>query len=106
MNKYLVFATSLLLISAIQNPEGKRTDYYMMKNNHLLHFLSTGEVETVMTNATLANGTVLSANGEMAGKKAGKKKLDNGDCIDLDGVLQSCSTLDSLLSQKIRSKDK
>jgi len=82
------------------------TDYYMMKNNHLIHFLGTGEVETVMTNATLANGTVLSSKGEMVGKKAAKQKLENGECIDVDGALKSCATLDSLLTEKIRSKEK
>src|SRR6187431_2536807 len=86
--------------------KSKNVEYYMMKNNHVLHFLSTGEVETVMTNATLANGIVLSANGEMAGKKASKKKLENGECIDVDGSLTSCAVLDSLLTEKIRSNEK
>ena len=98
-------AASLFLISvSAQDPNGKKSDYYMMKNNHVLHFLSTGEVETVMSNATLANGTVLTAKGEMTGKKSAKKQLENGECIDVDGTLQPCAVLDSLLTAKIKSK--
>jgi hypothetical protein len=52
----------------------------------------------------LANGTVLSANGEMAGKKAAKKKLENGECIDVEGMMQPCARLDSVLTEKIKRK--
>lgn len=80
------------------------TEYYMMKNNHLLHYLSTGEVETVMSNATLSNGTVLSSKGEMVGKKAAKQKLEDGECVDVEGTLRPCTLLDSMLTEKIRAK--
>ena len=102
-----IFSTTLAMA---QQPSSdlpnRNTEYYMMKNNHLLHFLSTGEVETVMSNATLSNGIVLTSKGDMAGKKAAKQKLENGECIDVDGALKSCAILDSLLSAKIKSNDK
>jgi hypothetical protein len=108
MKKYLALSGLLLVTSVMsQEPQGKKSsDYYMMKNNHVLHFLSTGEVETVMSNATLANGIVISANGEMAGKNSIKNKLENGECIDVDGVMQPCSMLDSILTRNVRSKEK
>jgi len=108
MKKYLVLTGLVIFTSGMsQDPPGKKAaDYYMMKNNHVLHFLSTGEVETVMTNATLANGIVISANGDMAGKKSVKQKLENGECIDVEGIMQPCSMLDSILTGNVKSKDK
>jgi len=38
MKKYLAMAITLLLGAALaQDQNGKKTDYYMMKNNHVLH---------------------------------------------------------------------
>jgi hypothetical protein len=107
----LVLSIFLNNLAIAQQPVADKSsdgnpEYYMMKNNHLLHFLNTGEVETVMSNATLSNGIVLTAKGEMAGKKAAKQKLVNGECIDIDGTLKSCAMLDSLLTKKIKSKNK
>lgn len=107
MKKNLVLVISFLFISALaQDPQSKKTDYYMMKNNHVLHFLSTGEVETVMTNATLSGGTVLNSKGEVTMKGGSRKKINNGECIDAEGMVQPCNYLDSLLSAKIQSKEK
>ena len=100
----ILFFNAAVAQQAATEIKSASTEYYMMKNNHLLHFLSTGEVETVMSNATLANGTVLSAKGEMVGKKAAKQKLENGECINVDGVLRPCALLDSMLTEKIRMK--
>jgi len=99
-----ILFSSIAFAQQSSSDKAGSTDYYMMKNNHLIHFLNTGEVETVMSNATLANGTVLSANGEMAGKKAAKKKLENGECIDVEGMMQPCARLDSVLTEKIKRK--
>jgi hypothetical protein len=103
---FLLIILSINVAYAQQSAENKSasTDYYMMKNDHLLHFLGTGEVETVMSNATLSNGTVLTSKGEMVGKKAVKQKLENGECIDVLGMMRSCAELDSALTEKIRMK--
>jgi hypothetical protein len=80
-------------------------DYYMLKNNSLIHYLATGEAETVLDNATLSNGTVVTAAGKMLTKSGTKSQLVNGECIDAAGALKSCEVLDARVKKKLEEKD-
>ena len=111
MKKYLLLSGIFILIQVhAQEPaqksaaHAKDADYYMMKNNNLIHFLATGEVETVMNTATLSNGTVISSKGEIVSKQGEKIKLANGECINADGKREGCAMLDSMLTKQVKPK--
>src|SRR6478735_7715064 len=76
MKKYFFLSLLFPAISVVAQPAAgyksadvKSADYYMMKNDNVIHFLSTGEAETVMTNATLLNGTIITSSGDVVTKK-------------------------------------
>lgn len=113
MKKYLVLTGILLsTLANAQNsnpPAGKRQskdlDYYMLKNDKVIHYLATGEVETILTNATLLNGTVITSSGEIVAKNGTRTKLASGDCVNADGTKEDCASLDSLVKIKTKAKN-
>ena len=91
--------------SSLTKSQNKDVDYYMMKNNALIHFLATGEAETIIASATLADGVTVTGSGEVVNRDGSKRKLNNGECIDAHGVTRSCESLDAGVKMKVKGKD-
>lgn len=73
-----------------EKPKTTSIDYYMMKNSSLLHYRSTGEVETVLTDVSLLNGVVITAKGEIVSADGAKTKLIDGECANTEGKKSDC----------------
>ena len=90
----------------VSTEKPKDLDYYMMKNDNVVHFLVTGEVETVMNNATLLNGTVITSTGEVVKKDGSKLLLKNGECVNAAGEQDNCEKLDANVKDNASKKEK
>lgn len=113
MKKFILLAAICIATQVIaQTPDSassesqtKDLDYYMLKNNSVIHFLATGEAETVLNNASLQNGITITAVGEVVYQDGKKVQLKNGNCINAAGQQESCEKLNELVRAKLKNKD-
>jgi uncharacterized protein YdeI (BOF family) len=61
-----------------------KKDGYLMKHDKVME-IKDGKVSTLTADATLANGTVIMADGTVKNKDGSVVKLKNGEHIDLQG---------------------
>lgn len=108
MKKYFTLIGIFIALQAsaqqADSAKTKDADYYMMKNKNVIHFLSTGEGETVLNTATLSNGIMITAKGEVVSKDGTKKVLGNGECVNAEGIVQDCAALDARISRQKEKK--
>ena len=110
-----IFILSLLLVTSLvygqevnkEKPEASdRVDYYIFKNNSLIHFRPTGEAETVLIDVSLMNGIVITAKGELVAENGTRQKLLDGECVSGEGLKSDCAVLEQKLRNSLKMKKK
>lgn len=113
MKKILIL--SLFLVSSFgygqevkkeKAESGDRLDYYVFKNNSLIHFRATGEAETVLIDVSLMNGIVITAKGELVAENGTRQKLLDGECVNGEGRKSECTVLEQNLRNSLKVKEK
>ena len=84
-------------------PMKMRHECYMMKHGALMHCMGD-KAEPQKTEVKLRNGSMISPDGIMKSEDGQSTKLQNGQCVLLNGVLGDCEKMHSKMDTPMQDK--